>query len=108
MERKAQEAEWASIKYKQVEFLLSRIGDHFPALISGVTKWGIFVEIIENKCEGMVRTDSMRDDHYVYIEDSYTLRGSRHGREYTIGDKVEVKVIGADLLKRQLDFEVIV
>lgn len=108
MERKAQEAEWASIKYKQVEFLLSRIGDHFYGLISGLTRRGIYVEIIENKCEGMVKMDSMRDDYYHFDEDRYMVTGSRTGKEYHLGDKIEIKVIGANMLRRQLDFEIVV
>jgi ribonuclease R len=103
-EKKAAEAERASIKYKQVEFLLSRIGENFRGMISGVTSWGIYVELEGNKCEGMVRLDSMTDDHYMFDEERMCLIGKRRGQEYHFGDQVTIRVIGADLMKRQLNF----
>jgi ribonuclease R len=107
MEKLAAEAERASIKYKQVEFLEDKIGQVFEGVISGVTEWGIFVEIIENKCEGRVSTRDMKDDHYTFDEDNYRIVGRRTGRIYTLGDKVMIKVKRADLVKKQLDFEFI-
>ncbi|MES2512633.1 MAG: ribonuclease R [Bacteroidota bacterium] len=105
MEKLAAEAERASIKYKQVEFLEDKIGQEFEGVISGVTEWGIFVEIIENKCEGRVSTRDMKDDQYVFDEDNYRIVGRRTGRIYSLGDKVTIKVRRADLVKKQLDFE---
>ena len=105
MEKLASDAERASIKYKQVEFLEDKIGQEFEGVISGVTEWGIFVEIIENKCEGRVSMRDMKDDQYVFDEDNYRVVGRRTGRIYTLGDKVTIKVRRADLVKKQLDFE---
>jgi len=105
MEKLASDAERASIKYKQVEFLENKIGQEFEGVISGVTEWGIFVEIIENKCEGRVSMRDMKDDQYVFDEDNYRIVGRRTGRIYTLGDKVVIKVKRADLVKKQLDFE---
>lgn len=105
MEKLASDAERASIKYKQVEFLEDKIGQEFDGVISGVTEWGIFVEIIENKCEGRVSMRDMKDDQYVFDEDNYRIVGRRTGRIYTLGDKVVIKVKRADLVKKQLDFE---
>ena len=105
MEKLASDAERASVKYKQVEFLEDKIGEAFEGVISGVTEWGIFVEIIENKCEGRVSMRDMKDDQYVFDEDNYRIVGRRTGRIYTLGDKVVIKVKRADLVKKQLDFE---
>lgn len=105
MEKLAAEAERASVKYKQVEFLEDKIGQEFEGVISGVTEWGVFVEIIENKCEGRVSMRDMKDDQYVYDEGNYRVVGRRTGRVYSLGDKVIIKVKRADLVKKQLDFE---
>lgn len=107
MERLAAEAERASVKYKQVEYLEDKIGEEFKGIISGVTEWGIFVEIIENKCEGRVSIRDLKDDTYDYDEDNYRFVGRRTGRIYTLGDNVTIKVKRADLSKKQLDFEFI-
>jgi len=104
MEIRAAEAERASIKYKQVEYMLDKIGDVFEGLISGVTDWGIYVEIIENKCEGMVRMSSLDDDYYVLDEAHYIIRGTNSGKMYQLGDIVKVKVIEANLQQRTIDF----
>ncbi len=106
-EKKAAEAERASIKYKQVEFLLSRIGEQFRGMISGVTSWGIYVELEGNKCEGMVRLETMNDDHYLFDEERMCLIGKRSGQELHFGDAVTIRVVGADLMKRQLNFELV-
>lgn len=106
-EKLAAEAERASIKYKQVEFLHGKVGETFRGLISGVTSWGLFVELRENKCEGMVRLDTMTDDHYYFNEEHMSLIGKRSGQEYHFGDEVTIRVVGADLLKRQLNFELL-
>lgn len=104
MEKRAADAERASIKFKQVEFLEDKIGEEFDAVISGVTEWGIYVEIIENKCEGMVRMKDIRDDFYYFDEDNYRIIGKRTGNTYTLGDKVRIAVKKADLIRKQLDF----
>jgi ribonuclease R len=105
MERLAADAERASVKYKQVEYLEDKIGEEFKGIISGVTEWGIFVEIIENKCEGRVSIRDLKDDSYDYDEDNYRFVGRRTGRIYSLGDNVTIKVKRADLSKKQLDFE---
>ncbi len=105
MERLAADAERASVKYKQVEYLEDKIGEEFDGIISGVTEWGIFVEIIENKCEGRVGLRDIKDDQYVFDEENYRVVGRRTGRIYSLGDKVRIKVKRADLIKKQLDFE---
>ena len=106
-EKKAADAERASIKYKQVEFMLARIGQTFKGIVSGVTSWGLYVEVHETKCEGMVAKDSMKDDFYIYDEEHHAYIGKRTGQEYHFGDEVTITVVGADLLKRQLDFELV-
>ncbi|HRH65739.1 MAG TPA: ribonuclease R [Bacteroidia bacterium] len=107
MEIKASEAERASIKYKQVEFLQDKIGQVFDGLISGVTEWGLFVEIIENKCEGMVRLRDLDDDFYEFDDTNYCVIGARTKRRYTMGDNVKVQVMRCDLIRKQIDFKMI-
>lgn len=104
-EKLAAEAERASIKYKQVQFLQDKIGQIFPALISGVTEFGFFAELEGNKCEGMVHIRNLRDDRYYFEQESYSLRGSRTGNVYMLGDTVYVRIKSADLIKKQIDFE---
>ncbi len=104
MERLANEAERASVKYKQVEFMSDKTGQVFDGVISGVTEWGIYVEIIENQCEGMVSVRDLEDDFYEYDEENYCLRGRTTGKLYTLGDRVKVEVVKADLQKKQLDY----
>jgi ribonuclease R len=105
MERSAVEAERESVKYKQAEFLLDKIGQEFEGLISGVSKWGIYIEIIGNKCEGMVRLQDLEDDFYYLDEDNYQVIGSRHGQQYKLGDQVTIRVKKIDLSRKQMDFE---
>jgi len=104
MERLAAEAERASVKYKQVEFMSDKTGQKFDGLISGVTEWGIYVEIIENHCEGMVAIRDLDDDFYEYDEENYCIRGRSRGKVYTLGDRVTIEVVKADLQKKQLDY----
>ena len=104
MERLATEAERASIKYKQVEFMSDKIGKVFEGVISGVTEWGIYVEIIENQCEGMISIRELVDDFFEYDEENYCLRGRHTKKEYMLGDRVNVEVVKADLQKKQLDY----
>lgn len=100
----AAEAERASIKYKQVEFLMDKIGEEFDATISGVTEWGIYAEIIENKCEGMISLRDLTDDSYYFDEDSYCVRGQNTGRKFQLGDPIRIRIAAANLEKKQLDF----
>lgn len=104
MENLAASAERASIKYKQVEYMSDRMGEVYAGVISGVTEWGIYVELEENKCEGLVPVRDLADDYYELDEKNYWLVGRRTGSKYRLGDKVNVKVARADLLKKQLDF----
>ena len=107
MEKLAGDAERASLKYKQVQFLEDKIGQEFDGVISGVTEWGVFVEIIENHCEGMVRVRELRDDNYYLDEDNYCLRGRKFGKTITLGDEVRIEIKRADLVKKQLDFIIV-
>jgi len=107
MERLAAEAERASVKYKQVEFMSDKLGKHFDGVISGVTEWGIYVEIIENQCEGMVNIRELGDDFYEYDEENYCIRGRMSGKVYTLGDRVTIEVVKADLQKKQLDYRLV-
>ncbi len=104
MEKLAAEAERASVKYKQVEFMSDKTGQKFDGIISGVTEWGIYVEIIENHCEGMVAIRDLDDDFYEYDEENYCIRGRSRGKVYTLGDRVTIEVVKADLQKKQLDY----
>ena len=104
MERLATDAERASIKYKQVEFMSDKIGKVFEGVISGVTEWGIYVEIIENQCEGMIAIRELQDDYFEYDEENYSIKGRHSGKVYMLGDKISVEVAKADLQKRQLDY----
>ena len=104
MEQLASNAERASIKYKQVEFMADRIGQVFDGVISGVTEWGIYVELTENKCEGMIPIRDLDDDYYTFDDKNYCLVGRRFHKKYQLGDEVTVKVAKANLDKKQLDF----
>jgi len=104
MEKVASTAERDSIKYMQVKFLKNKIGDSFEAVVSGVTEWGLYVEIIENKCEGLVKVSSIKDDHYIFDEKKYALIGYRSKAIYQLGQKVKIKIKRADLERKQMDF----
>jgi ribonuclease R len=104
MERTAAEAERASVKYKQVEFMKDRIGEVFDGVISGVTEWGIYVEVIENKCEGMIRSRDLKGDHFMFDEDNYRYIGKNTNKIYALGDQVKIVVMEADLIKKQLTY----
>lgn len=103
-EQAATDAERASIKYKMVEFMLDREGEAFDGTISGITEWGMYVEINENHIEGMVSIRSLRDDYYVFDEKRYLIAGQHHGRTYRLGDAVRIKIKRANLEQKQLDF----
>ena len=104
MERLSAEAERASVKYKQVEYMSDKTGKVFEGVISGVTEWGIYVEIVENQCEGMIHIRELADDFYEYDEENYCIKGRSTGKIYTLGDKVNIVVVKADLQKKQLDY----
>lgn len=107
MEQLAAQAERASIKYKQVEYMKDHMGETFVGTISGVTEFGFYVEINENKCEGMVPLRDLDDDYYEFDERNYCLRGRRRHHVYNLGDEVKVQVARADLYRKQLDFKLI-
>ena len=107
MEQIAANAERASIKYKQVEFMSERLGQTYDGVISGVTEWGLYVELNENKCEGMIPIRDLDDDYYEFDENNYCLRGRRKNRIYSLGDAITVKVARANLEKKQLDFALV-
>jgi ribonuclease R len=103
-EQVAVEAERASIKYKQVEFMSDKVGQVFSGVISGVTEWGLYVEIIENKCEGLLHIRNLDDDFYELDEDNYRLTGRRNKKSFQLGDTINVEIARANLEKKQLDF----
>ncbi len=107
MEQFASNAERASIRYKQVEYMQDRLGEIYDGVIVGVTEWGIYVEVTENLCEGLVPIRDLADDFYDFDEKNYCLKGRRTGRRYTLGDEVKVQVARVDLDKKQLDFALI-
>jgi len=107
MEQLAANAERASIKYKQVEFMSDKLGQVFDAVISGVTEWGVYAEINENKCEGMIPIRDLDDDFYEFDEKNYCLRGRRNKRTYSLGDAIKIKVAKANLERKQLDFALV-
>lgn len=107
MEKKAADAERASVKYKQAEFLQNNVGMEYIGIISGLTEWGMYVEIIENKCEGMIRLRDLNDDFYVLDEKNYCIIGQRRKKKYQLGDEVKILVKKVDLAKRQIDFSLV-
>ncbi|CDD83363.1 ribonuclease R [Bacteroides sp. CAG:462] len=106
MEQVAASAERASIKYKQVEFMSEHIGEVYDGTISGITEWGIYVEINENKCEGMVPMRDLGEDYYDFDEKNYCLIGRKRHKRFSLGDPVRIKVARANLEKKQLDFTI--
>ena len=104
MEQLAASAERASIKYKQVEYMSERLGQVYDGVISGVTDWGIYVELNENKCEGMIPIRFLDDDYYEFDEKNYCIVGRHTSKRYQLGDELTVKIAKADLVKKQLDF----
>lgn len=107
MEQLAANAERASIKYKQVEYMSERLGQVYDGVISGVTEWGIYVELNENKCEGMIPIRNLGDDYYTFDEKNYCIIGRNKHKKYQLGDAVTVKIARADLVKKQLDLALI-
>ncbi|WP_295772542.1 ribonuclease R [uncultured Mucilaginibacter sp.] len=107
MEKKAADAERSSVKYKQAEFLQDNIGSEFTGVISGVTEWGMYVQITENNCEGMIRLRDISDDFYTLDEKNYAIIGQRKKKVYQLGDEVRIKVKNVDLTKKQIDFSLV-
>ena len=107
MEQVAANAERASIKYKQVEFLSERLGEVYDGVISGVTEWGIYVEINENKCEGMVPIRDFEDDYYEFDDKNYCIVGRRKKKIYRLGDPIRIRVARTNLEKKIIDFELV-
>ena len=106
-EQLAEQAERSSIKYKQVEYMSERMGQVFDAVISGVTEWGIYAEIVENKCEGMIGIRSLGGDYFEFDEKNYCIIGQRTRKRYRLGDHVKVKVVRCNLEKKQMDYELV-
>jgi ribonuclease R len=104
-EKRAADAERASIKYKQVEYMALAEEKDYDGIVSGVTEWGIFVEITETKCEGMIRLQSMDDDYYEFDEKNMRLIGAKNKKMITLGDKVKVRVVATDIDRRTIDLE---
>lgn len=107
MEQQAAQAERDSVKYKQAEYLSDKVGEVFDATVSGISKWGIYAELTESKCEGLIPMRSFDDDFYFIDEENYTLVGLHHGRSLRFGDPIKVKVVAVDLIKKQMDFEIV-
>jgi len=107
MEKRASDAERESIKFMQVKFMEKYVGDIFRGVISGVTEWGIYVEIPENGAEGLIRLRDITDDSYVYDANSYAIQGMKNGNIFRLGDEVKIKVLKANIISKQLDFKLI-
>jgi len=103
MERKAMDAEREATKYKQIEYMQDKVGEEYEGVISGVIGKGVFVEMIENKCEGMVSLEMLGDEDFIYDEKMVRLTGTRSRKRYELGDKIKVKVLSADIILRRID-----
>lgn len=106
-EKRAADAERASIKFKQVEFMQSMEDQEFEGVVSGVTEWGIFVELVKTKCEGMVRLADIADDYYEFDEENYRVIGQQRKNIITLGDLVTVVVIKTDIDRRTIDLQMV-
>ena len=100
----ATKAERDSIKFMQIKYMQDKTNKKFNGVISGITDWGIFVEIVENKCEGMIPVRDLKGDYYIYNKDDHSLIGKKSKMKYQLGDSIQVQVKHADLIKKQLDF----
>ena len=107
MERKAAEMERESVKYKQAEYLQDKIGKVFDGLISGISKWGIYVELKDSKCEGMVRYNTLQDDYYYLDEENFRVIGQETRQIFRLGDAVIVRIEAVDLIKKQMEFTLV-
>ena len=106
-EKKATDAERTSIKYKQAEYMSERVGKEFSGIVSGITKWGMYVEEKETKCEGLIMLRNMKDDFYNFDEKKFELIGQKHKKKYKIGDNVKIKVKSVDLERKNIDYSLI-
>ncbi len=102
-ERRANDAERELVQWKKVRFMTDKVGDVFHGYITGVSAFGLFIELVEHFVEGMVHVSTMADDYYRFVERAHVLRGEKNGRVYRLGDRVEVQVIRVDLERRQID-----
>ena len=107
-EKLATLAERASIKYMQTKYMDGHEGEIFDGVISGISDWGVYVELNENKCEGMIRMRDFRDDYYVYIEKEHRIVGEATGKTYRLGDPVRIRVRKVDIERKQIDFDLYV
>ena len=107
MEKRAADAERASIKYKQVEFMETMLGEEFDGIVSGVSEWGVYVEMTKTKCEGMIRLADLEDDYYSHDPDNYCVVGQNHGKIITLGDDIRVKVMNTDINRRIIDLKLV-
>lgn len=103
-EKKATEAERDSIKYKQVEYMSTHLGKTFKGIINGITAWGIYVEEIETKCEGLIKMKDMQDDFYIFDEEKIEIRGKRTKKKFKLGDRLNIKVFATDIEKKTIDY----
>lgn len=106
-EKEAAEAERASIKYKQVEYMSTRIGEKFDGIITGVTEWGLYIEDIKTKCEGMIRMRDLTNDYYVFDKKFMSIKGQKTHKKFTLGDRVKFEVKGTDRNKKTIDYALI-
>ena len=106
-EKRAAEAERASIKYKQVEYMSVRLGQTFTGIVSGVTEWGLYVEEKETKCEGLIRVRDLGDDFYIFNERKMQLVGQKKHKKYSLGDKIQIRVKAVDTVKKTIDYELV-
>jgi ribonuclease R len=102
-ERRANDAERELVQWKKVRFMADKVGDEFEGYITGVSAFGLFIELVEHFVEGMVHVSTMADDYYRFVERAHILRGEKNGRVYRLGDKVQVQVIRVDMERRQID-----
>jgi ribonuclease R len=102
MERRAEDAERELVDWKKVRFMADKIGDEFDGYVTGVTSFGLFVELIDHFVEGLVHMSTMADDYYRFVEDAHTLRGVNTRKAYRLGDRVHVQVLNVDLERRQV------
>ena len=102
-EKRAAEAERASIKFKQVEFMSEMLGETFEGIVSGITEWGLFVEISTTKCEGMIRIADIEHDRFQYDEKQFRIVGRRTGKIVSLGDQINVQVLKTDINRRTID-----
>ena len=103
-EKRASDAERASIKYKQAEYMSKKLGKTFDGIISSITEWGMYVEEIETKCEGLVRIRDLNDDYYIFNEKKLELLGQKKKKRYRLGDRVKIKVKSVDLERKTIDY----